>query len=94
MSSLLAPQTATERNGHGAVGRLLVVHKQVFAAVDLYTHTHRCLPDKASTLSDSATNSMLEAHTRCILLEAGLRPLLERVVGALTDSRGVGDSSW
>ena len=28
------------------------------------------------------------------LLEAGLMPLLGRVVGALTDSRGVGDSSW
>ena len=61
VSSLLAPQTATERNGHGAVGRLLVVHKQVFEAVGLYAHTHRCLPDKTSTLPDSATNSLLEA---------------------------------
>ena len=41
---------------------------------------------------------MIESDSRIArnddMLEAGLRPLLGRVVGALTDSRGVGDSSW
>ena len=52
----------------------------------------------SSTLPSLAFSASIDSigsqHAQGSLLEAGLMPLLGRVVGALTDSRGVGDSSW